>query len=509
MGLEALLFALLGLSAIVCAIGMLVSKNAVHSAIFLIGNFGAVAVLFLLLDAPFISMVQIAVYAGAIMVLFLFVIMLLGAEQTSDASQSFRWVASFGMILGVSFLLSLAIPLLSVGGLQLPETAQAEPMIRVVHGAQVLALPDAEAEDEAAVAEATEAVVEAEATEAVVEAEVTEEAMTDDMAADGDAEAETEPAPTGVTLAEVQEAGVAQAVTVTIANENLPEPLVIDGLDYSDVTDFVSVPPGANIVTVSANDVTLFEAELELERGQIVTAVAYGIGIAEADFAGEQQFNIALAPNSLEQPGNDRARLSVVNGFSESPVSLVDIGANGALDIGTDGVVDFFIGTDIPFGGVSEPIDVRDGTYELRFLNGEAEIIGTLVDYHITEGTETTIVFVPDYDAAPNTAGEYRSRVLDRAQETLTFETGETFGSPRTIGLVLFTDYLLPVNLVGMLLFVALIGVIVLTRPEGQKRERRADRRRKVSRPLVSVISDQTESDVIEQTPRLDEPDSE
>ena len=65
---------------ILAAVAMLLSKNAVYSALFLILNFATVAVFYLLLGAPFIAMAQVTVYAGAIMVLFLFVIMLLGAE---------------------------------------------------------------------------------------------------------------------------------------------------------------------------------------------------------------------------------------------------------------------------------------------------------------------------------------------------------------------------------------------------------------------------------------------
>jgi NADH-quinone oxidoreductase subunit J len=63
------------------AIAMLVQRNAVHAALFLIVNFFTIAVFFLMLDAPFLFAVQIIVYAGAIMVLFLFVIMLLGVDS--------------------------------------------------------------------------------------------------------------------------------------------------------------------------------------------------------------------------------------------------------------------------------------------------------------------------------------------------------------------------------------------------------------------------------------------
>jgi NADH-quinone oxidoreductase subunit J len=81
MSIDLILFFGLALVAIAAAIGMLISQNAVYSALFLVINFATVAVFYLLLGAPFIAMAQITVYAGAIMVLFLFVIMLLGAEK--------------------------------------------------------------------------------------------------------------------------------------------------------------------------------------------------------------------------------------------------------------------------------------------------------------------------------------------------------------------------------------------------------------------------------------------
>ncbi len=76
-----LVFGLLAIIAIGSAIGMLTSRNAVHSALYLVLNFATIGVFYIVLNAPFIAMVQITVYAGAIMVLFLFVIMLLGAER--------------------------------------------------------------------------------------------------------------------------------------------------------------------------------------------------------------------------------------------------------------------------------------------------------------------------------------------------------------------------------------------------------------------------------------------
>jgi len=81
MSIDLILFLVLALIAVAAAVGMLTSQNAVYSALFLVINFATVAVFYLLLGAPFIAMAQITVYAGAIMVLFLFVIMLLGAEK--------------------------------------------------------------------------------------------------------------------------------------------------------------------------------------------------------------------------------------------------------------------------------------------------------------------------------------------------------------------------------------------------------------------------------------------
>jgi len=79
--LDYLLFFGLALVAVASALGMLFSQSAIYSALNLIMNFISVAVFYLLLGAPFIAVAQVAVYAGAIMVLFLFVIMLLGAEK--------------------------------------------------------------------------------------------------------------------------------------------------------------------------------------------------------------------------------------------------------------------------------------------------------------------------------------------------------------------------------------------------------------------------------------------
>jgi NADH-quinone oxidoreductase subunit J len=86
---------------------MLLSQNAVHSAMYLVLNFITAALFYLLLNAPFIAMVQIIVYAGAIIVLFLFVIMLLGGDRlrgVSGVRGSERWHRYLAVGLGVALI---------------------------------------------------------------------------------------------------------------------------------------------------------------------------------------------------------------------------------------------------------------------------------------------------------------------------------------------------------------------------------------------------------------------
>ena len=72
--------------AVIASLGVIGQGNPMHSIMLLIGSFGALAGLYILLDAPFTAVTQIIVYAGAIMVLFLFVVMLLNAPREDVAS---------------------------------------------------------------------------------------------------------------------------------------------------------------------------------------------------------------------------------------------------------------------------------------------------------------------------------------------------------------------------------------------------------------------------------------
>ena len=89
------------------AIGMLLQRNAVHAALLLVVNLVTVAVFYLMLDAPFLFAVQIIVYAGAIMVLFLFVIMLLGVDREEALLEPLRWQRTGAVVLGLAVLAEL------------------------------------------------------------------------------------------------------------------------------------------------------------------------------------------------------------------------------------------------------------------------------------------------------------------------------------------------------------------------------------------------------------------
>lgn len=119
---DLIVFLVLALVALSSALGMLFSRNAVYSALFLVLNFVTVAVFFLLLGAPFIAMAQITIYAGAIMVLFLFVIMLLGSEQLAP-SRSVPWQRPLAALLAVILAVESVFIVLARGGQEVTLTA--------------------------------------------------------------------------------------------------------------------------------------------------------------------------------------------------------------------------------------------------------------------------------------------------------------------------------------------------------------------------------------------------
>ena len=101
------------------ALGVVLSRNSVHSALFLIQTLFGVAVLFVLQDAHFLAAVQVVVYAGAIVILFLFVIMLLGVDRAEDWSvEPIAGQRPLAVILGAAFVgLGLVLVLVASDGL--------------------------------------------------------------------------------------------------------------------------------------------------------------------------------------------------------------------------------------------------------------------------------------------------------------------------------------------------------------------------------------------------------
>src|SRR5580658_1734554 len=100
--MEVILFAVFALLAVVCAINVVVQTHPISSALSLVGVMGSLAVLYLQLGGEFIAGAQMIVYAGAIMVLFIFVIMLLNAGAESKKGRSFM-----ASLLGVPLLIAL------------------------------------------------------------------------------------------------------------------------------------------------------------------------------------------------------------------------------------------------------------------------------------------------------------------------------------------------------------------------------------------------------------------
>jgi NADH-quinone oxidoreductase subunit J len=91
------------------AIAMLFQRNAVHAALFLVVNFFTLAVFYLVLGAPFLFAVQIVVYAGAIMVLFLFVIMLLGVDREESLLERLRGQRPVAIVLGFGLVAEIVV----------------------------------------------------------------------------------------------------------------------------------------------------------------------------------------------------------------------------------------------------------------------------------------------------------------------------------------------------------------------------------------------------------------
>ncbi len=442
------LFLIVSFVAVFAAGMMLTRKNAVHSALFLIVNFGCVAFLYLMLDAPFLAMVQVTVYTGAIMVLFLFVIMLLGAEATSDSGGRLHWLGFAGTAVAILLLLIFAFPIASdMLADEAVEPLDAQAQLRVIN-----AIPG------------------------------------------GDGEEFT-----------VMEAGFALPLVGTVSGSVLLEAAdegsadtSIEGVVYSDSREtagrYSSLPAGDYSISATVSDGSYESGAIFSTNLSLAPETAHSVVFYED---AENLLAVTILSDDISEPSVGKMRLTLFNAVTDKQVSLVDMGQYTARRSLCD---DPSCGRLIPHrvlieqlpAGAAISIELDESNYNLAFVDAEQTVLRALAGYEAERGLIETRVLARE-PGLPGSQAGYRAAVFNAS-------AAPAFGSPEAMGQVLFIDYVLPVMLVGVLLLVALIGVIVLARPDAlaQAERRRINRRRRVSRPLVSVISQQTGSDVLD-----------
>src|SRR5689334_25256690 len=94
---------------VVCALGILFARKAVHCALLLAVVMISLAVLYAVQDAPFLAAVQIIVYTGAVMMLFLFVLMLVGVDSSDSLVETIRGQRFWAVIVGLGFAALVAL----------------------------------------------------------------------------------------------------------------------------------------------------------------------------------------------------------------------------------------------------------------------------------------------------------------------------------------------------------------------------------------------------------------
>jgi NADH:ubiquinone oxidoreductase subunit 6 (subunit J) len=419
MSIEVVLFILVGGLAVAAATMMLLSENAVHSALFLIVNFICVAFLYLTLDAPFLAMVQIAVYAGAIMVLFLFVIMLLGTtKDVADPNRPLKWLPRAVLPLAGVLLLVSSVAFIE-GAIDDQEPAVDQPMLRVLHSAPDF--PNA------------------------------------DFYANGE--------------------------------------LIAEDISFQEATDFLTLDAGEYSLSINpAGD----EASLAIPLGSVVleagmtqTIIAYGETLLP---------QMAMIGDDLSTTEDRRSgRVMVFNAYTGlEAVSLIRTDSD--FRVPADPERRRFVIESLPTGSASDPIELTEGTPHWAFVDPSdpENILFRLRDLEIERGNANLIVISGDRLGIDDTLRPVAFEILR--------PTDAAFGSPRAIGETLFITYLLPFQMLALLLLAAMVGAIILTQRAGLKPKPGRPTRRKVARPLTSVIAAQTGSD-LSREPELDLPE--
>lgn len=114
------IFITLAVVSVITALMMVFAKNPVHSVLYLIFTFFLIAAQYILLNAQFLAVVHLIVYAGAIMVLFLFVLMLLNLNQDTEPQKSVGWKVAGAMAAGLLFVTFIGA--LRGATIQMPES---------------------------------------------------------------------------------------------------------------------------------------------------------------------------------------------------------------------------------------------------------------------------------------------------------------------------------------------------------------------------------------------------
>ncbi|MFN8183323.1 MAG: NADH-quinone oxidoreductase subunit J [Candidatus Nanopelagicales bacterium] len=122
---EAAVFWICGALAVLGALGMLFSRKAVHSALFLAMTMINLAIIYVSLSAPFLGMVQVIVYTGAIMMLFLFVLMVVGVDSSDSLVETVKGQRPAAILFGLGFAV-LLLGLLGSGTSDLPAGSLAD-----------------------------------------------------------------------------------------------------------------------------------------------------------------------------------------------------------------------------------------------------------------------------------------------------------------------------------------------------------------------------------------------
>lgn len=417
MTLELAIFIIVAAVAIFSAAAMLISRNAVHSALFMITNFLCVAFFYLMLNAPFLSMIQITVYAGAIMVLFMFVIMLLGAERMSHEETRYPWLAPAAVGLTTIFLVVAFVSIVR-GNVGLLKPVPHQPQVRFVHAA-----PGAPALD----------------------LYLNNEKVGSDLAYRESSE-----------FAAVR-AGDYNALVYPACTQ----------ADQSKCPD----PIKAGAAPIVANSIKL---EPDTTTALLITSAA------------DQKLFLMTIPTDIRPLNNeDTFRLTAVNALpSGALVSLIQLDPSKEYrpDLKPEerGRVVLIPDLGSPTSsGVSsaKTITLNKGDYVLAWQRGDERLL-TLDTMTMKPKTHELLILAPEI-----VAGQTTPRITAIRLEPA--RTMESFGSPQQIGQSLLSTFLLPFELVSLLLLVAMVGAIILTREELVKRVRR----RVVVSPVVRRIN--------------------